>query len=168
MLFFWPCTRHIRCTDMESFWIGKKKKRDKPLSPLPKCASCKIHLVLFFHVEFLKRQVWWGLIVYGFGWKMTDFYSDYKKGVRGRGGIKKDRALRGRRWDVHLLLRGSTRKKMWLFCGCFDRLTEWKGLKKIKSGYNVNWEWRAMRQAQMTGKPFCGHADGFNEGCSYL
>lgn len=44
--------------------------------------------------------------MYGFGRKMTDFYSDYKKGVRGRGGIKKDKALRGRRWDVHLLLRG--------------------------------------------------------------
>lgn len=47
--------------------------------------------------------------MYGFGRKMTDFYSGYKKGVRGRGGIKKDKALR---WDVHLLLRGSTQKKM--------------------------------------------------------
>lgn len=45
---------------------------------------------------------------------------------------------------------------------------EGKGLKKIQSGHNVNWEWWAMRQAKMTGKPFCGHAEGFNEGSGYL
>lgn len=27
VLFFWHCTRHIRSTDMESFWIVKKNRQ---------------------------------------------------------------------------------------------------------------------------------------------
>lgn len=43
MLFIWPHTRHIRFTDMESFWTGGGA--DKPFTPLSKCTSCKTHLI---------------------------------------------------------------------------------------------------------------------------
>lgn len=40
VLFFWHCTRHIRSTDMESFWIGKKRETS-PYHPCPNAGFAK-------------------------------------------------------------------------------------------------------------------------------
>lgn len=45
LFFFWHCTRHIRSTDMESFWIGKKET--SPYHPCPSARLAKCIQILF-------------------------------------------------------------------------------------------------------------------------
>lgn len=60
----------------------EKKRRDKPLSPLPKCTSCKMHLdPIFSTVNSSKDRFDKCQLCLFVDLKVTDFYSEYKKGV---------------------------------------------------------------------------------------
>lgn len=127
---------------MESFWIGKKKKkRDKPLSPFPKCTSCKMHPdPILFAVNSSKDAFDTCRLCLFSGLKVTDFLQRIQEGCVRKGGQRGGQGGCGvgggmcACWGAEI----SSEKENWGVFRRFRRTADGgRGVKKIQSGHNV-------------------------------